>query len=241
MVKRVIEEKSWRVLVLQPNMNFGIEFDAGWFFARSRTVEIVPYRYDRWNYLEAGGSADFAVIRNAANRSFMWVDDKTEIWQIFSEWNQPRLRVHSRIPRPEPRRGLRGEIGMPTITSTFGWWLEGYESPIGRGTGRGMFFLPYETDLEFGLYNPETYGVQPLTDFYMNKIVYTKFDPETDIGLHMIKGILTNRIPTLTWQAGIKPFTFKKFYEVFGIKPVVWDGLEARVNGELIYSVTGGE
>lgn len=243
--ERQIIEKSWRELVLTPLMNFGIQFDKGWLFARTLINSIVPYLYDRWDSLAAAsGDTDYSVPQDSNNNDIFYVENSDEIWQVFQEWNHPRLRIHTRIPRPEVARYLQGEIGNPTITGTFGWMLEGWESPKGNGTGRGMFFVPYQVNVEFAKYNPESFRVQPINMFYINKMRYAAFNPREKLGVNMIKGILQKRIPCLLWQADIIPFIYKQnFAKIFGVEPIAWDGLEATVgsgkNLETIYSVGG--
>jgi len=232
-----IEADSYQRHLIQPNFNFGYKFEQGWLFGRVHETELIPVNYEEWASIDTVSEIAFDTIKvtkGGDSYDLFWVKKENQIWQVFQGWNDPNLRIFIRFPESIPRGGIPNEIGNPGLDNEWGWLLEGRDSLIDAITVRGQFFLPYQRNIEFGIYNPALYRIQPVTKFIINIMKFTPYDPAIKAHLEKIIGMLKGKIQATLYTPGIAPFDYSDFKKVYKIDPVEWDGAIAKIGGSKV-------
>lgn len=233
------ESKSWEELVLRTNQNGTWMSKQGILFYRViEPPEILFYPYRLFPVLATVSADGYDILQDANNNKILYSNDKTVMTQVFQGWNEPNLEVYMRYPAGHPqRKHPNSDIAMPAenLTSRYGYWLRGKDSPIFAPTGWGMFYLPYNFDVDVGIYNPELFEVNPVVLYIMCKLKFHALDPRKDDELPLIIRMLNQSWPGAFWSPGKFLPDYPEFEANFGVPPICWNGVRATVDGQTIY------
>lgn len=219
-----------------------------WMVGRALDAEMVPKDDTRWGAIAGGNAAgpltsagaagaipdlSYLATAEATERAWMRIDNKNEMWQVFSGVSPPLVQVYREYPKGNRHGGL-GPADIPNLqaaaVSTWGWTWGGWESFLDTPTVASMFLLPYKLDVAHAIFNRASYAVTPRVMWHINKIRFEALDPDDEKDMSLITDVLRARIrPKVRWSPGIKGFNYAAgFKNVFGVRPIVQTRREVK-------------
>jgi hypothetical protein len=237
------ERQSYQKLRAKPGSIRGFETPDGWIIGRALVTELVIYDpYEFSTQFAAGGSSNSGqgniAVQDASSREIIYHEKVGELWECFQGYNFGQIRVYQEVNGSHfgtIQKDIGSWVVSATAGSVFGFVLEGWESLYKQETGRGRFLLPPYQYMRWFLYNPSGQAKNITSRYIFNKMQFSPFDPEDPEQFKFMVDILRGKIRRDVWlyTPGIElyPFKGKTLQEIYGVKPLKWDGFKAEVNG----------
>lgn len=190
-----------------------VRADDGWYFFRVIDFEDIHVEYNGVDVMAAAASTH--SIRNGASAAATWQSwtltdsndmfyewDRDKILQAFIGIDSPDIRLWRRIPSPAPRGNLsRTKVAVLNL-NTVGF-MNGSMTPFRQPDDVSEMILPWQTQVDFGLYNPTPAAVQPLFNIFIRRIVPEFIDPRDGTGQSIIKDIFRGAGKCRRWSPGL--------------------------------------
>ena len=235
-------ERSWQELLMMGSQflvyRVDVETGSALLFFDIRNNEVISYDFV-WDPVAGGANVEFfrpqTLIGGAANvnKEILLVKQKglKLVTQVFHGFNQPLDRIRLRLPSNKDRGQLANDdITGPVLGDPFGWWFEGNESPLDSPTGRGMFMMLQDQDIEMGLEHRTDTIVTPSSLWIENKLEVRPLDPSEPVDRERIVSILRGKTRSKFWSPGLikVPYPAQVAENEYKVEPVFWDGVNAK-------------
>lgn len=210
-------KQSYDKAILNRWQNFAVRVNAGWVFGKVVNFEDTHFVFDRYNTvspktgLTTIGTNDtpseFHIWKDQNNFEYFWEGRKDKVLQAFVGIKPVRTRLFKAMP-DDVKRGRLEKIIVGGLNDNTIGWIDGNDSPFSiPGTQSELIVLP-EMNVEFGVYNPENYAINPRFNVIIRRLDVRWYDVDNTVQKKSIEDMITSKIPCHYWSPGIDNFEY---------------------------------
>jgi len=199
--------------LLERGHNFAIGINGGWLMGKVlKKEQPSKINFNRYNTMAAGANTSSI----GSDSPSTWNSWKTsQNYDIFNEWDSdillqafigigPKpLRLFRQFPTPSTRGGLSRIPVTGAFDDETPGYVDGYMSPYHNPTVATEMLIPRSTFIEFGLYNPLSYPVNPVFNIVFQRMKVHYFDPDNSHDANQIENIQNGHAAVKFWDPGI--------------------------------------
>lgn len=219
-------KNSYENYLLERWQNFAMTFGHGWVFGKVADYVDSGTIYDRYDTLNAK-SASASIAGSTASNWNSW--ETSSDYDLFYERNlgvvlqafigiKPvRLRLWKSMP-DVVRRGNLDKIKVSSLTADTVGWIDGRDSPFENPGKKSELMIPPMMNVQFGVFNPENYAVNPVFNVKIRRMKVKWYDPDNNTDRKTIDSIVDGKTPCHFWSPGLTPSQYTFGY--INIQPI---------------------